>query len=166
MDFMFCICQILEKKWEYNEAVHQLFMNFKKAYYSVRREVLYDILIEFGISMKPVKLMKMFLIETCSRVQVDKNLSDMFPIRNGLKQRDDLMPLLFILALEYAIRRVQENQDGLKLNSFIPSFLQLLVYADDVNILGGSMYTIKENTEALVVDSKKTGLEVNVDKTK
>jgi len=42
---IFCITQILEKKWEYNEAVHQLFKNFKKAYYSVRKEVLYNILI-------------------------------------------------------------------------------------------------------------------------
>jgi hypothetical protein len=43
------ICQILEKKWEYNGTVHQLFIDFKKAYDSVRREVLYNILIEFGI---------------------------------------------------------------------------------------------------------------------
>jgi hypothetical protein len=43
-----------KKKWEYNEAVHQLFIDFKKAYDSVRREVLYNILNEFGIRMKVV----------------------------------------------------------------------------------------------------------------
>ena len=48
-DHTFCICQILEKKWEYTEKVHHLFTDFKKAYDSVRREVLYNILIEFGI---------------------------------------------------------------------------------------------------------------------
>jgi len=47
-----CIRQILQKKWEYNEAVHQLFIDFKKAYDSFRREVLFNILIEFGIPMK------------------------------------------------------------------------------------------------------------------
>jgi len=52
--------QIFEKKWEYNEAVHQLFIDFKKAYDSVRREVLYNILIEFGIPMKLVRLIKMY----------------------------------------------------------------------------------------------------------
>ena len=80
---IFCIRQILEKKWEYKEAVHLLFIDFKKAHDSVRREVWYNILIEFGIPMKLVKLTKMCLTETCSRVRVGENLSDMFPIRNG-----------------------------------------------------------------------------------
>jgi hypothetical protein len=70
--------------------------------------------------------------------------------------------LPFNLALEYAIRRVQVNQDGLKLNGTH----QLLVYADDLNILGGGVYTIKENDEALEVASTEIELEVNADKTK
>jgi hypothetical protein len=50
---IFCICQILKKKWKYyNETVHQLFIDFKNAYDSVRKEVLYNILIEFGVPMK------------------------------------------------------------------------------------------------------------------
>jgi len=95
-----------------HEAVHQFFIDLKKAYDSIRREVLYNILIEFGIVMKLVRLMKMCLTEMYSIVQVGKNLSDMFPIRNGLEQGDVLPPLLFNSALQYAIRRVQVNQDG------------------------------------------------------
>ena len=142
--------------------MHQLFINFKKAYDSVRREVLYNILIEFGIPKKLVRLIKMFLTETYRGVRAGKNLYDMFPIRNGLKQGDALSPLLFNFALEYAIRRVQVNQDGLKLNGTH----QLLAYADDVNILGGNVHTVKENAEALVIATKEIGLEVNADKTK
>ena len=87
----------------------------------------------------------------------------MFPIRNGLKQGDALSPLLFNFALKYAIRRVQVNQDGLKLNGTN----HLLAYAYDVNTrtLGGSVHTVKENAEALVIATKETGLEENVDET-
>jgi len=61
---------------------------------------LYNILIEFGFPLKLVRLIKMCLNETCSRVRVGKNLSDMFPIKNGLKQGDSLSPLLFNFALD------------------------------------------------------------------
>ena len=57
-DHLFCIRQMLERKWEYNEAVHQLFIDLKKAYDSVRREVLYNILMEFGIPKKLIRLIK------------------------------------------------------------------------------------------------------------
>jgi len=70
----------------------------------------------------------------------------MIPITKGLKQGEVLSPLLFIFALEYAIRRFQVTQLGLKSNGIH----QLLVYADDVNILGGSVHSIKK-AEALVV---------------
>jgi len=66
-------------------VVQQLFIDFKKAYDSVRRKVLYKILIEFGI-LGNLKFIKMSLTETYSRVRVGKNVSDRFPIRNGLKQ--------------------------------------------------------------------------------
>ena len=69
---------------------------------------------------------------------------------------------LLLIALEYAIRRVQVNQDGLKLNGTH----QLLAYADDVNILGGSIHTLKENAEALVAATREIGLEVSANKTK
>ena len=60
-DHVFCIHQILEKKWEYSEAVHQLFIDFKKAYDSVRKEVFFNILIEFGVPVKLIRLIKMCL---------------------------------------------------------------------------------------------------------
>jgi len=66
--------------------VYHLFIEFKKAYDSVRRDVLYNIPIEYDIPMNLVRLLKMCLTETYSRVRISKNLFDMFPIRNGLKK--------------------------------------------------------------------------------
>ena len=89
-------------------------------------------------------------------------MSDMFPIRNGLKKGDALSPLLLNFALDCAIRRVQVNLDILKLNGTH----QLLAYADDVNLLGGSVHTVKKNAETLVAATKEIGLEINAHKTK
>jgi hypothetical protein len=85
-----------------------------------------------------------------------------FPIQYGLKQGDALSPLLSNFALEYAIRKVQENQVGLKLNATH----QFLAYADDMNLLGDNIDIIKKNTEILIDDSKEVGLEINAEKTK
>jgi hypothetical protein len=89
-------------------------------------------------------------------------LSDSFPIQNGLKQGDALSPLLLNFALEYAIRKVQENHVGLKLKGTH----QLLAYADYVNLLGDNIDTISKSTETLIDASKEVGQEVNIEKTK
>ena len=142
--------------------MHQLFIDFKRAHDSVRTEVLCSILIEFGIPMKLARLIKMWLHETCSRVRVGKYLSDMFPLRNGLKKRRIFIFIAFQLCLKYAIKRVKGNQDGLKLDGKY----QLLIYIDDVTIMGGSVRSIQKNRDTLVVANKEICLEVNAVKTK
>jgi hypothetical protein len=80
IDQIFYNGQIMEKKWEYNGTVHQLFIDFKEAYDSVRREVLYSILMEFDMPRKLFGLIKMFLNETYITVRVGKYQSDTFLI--------------------------------------------------------------------------------------
>jgi len=108
------------------------------------------------------KANKICLNETYSTGQVGKHLSDMFPIKNVFKQGDRLISLLFNSASEYAIRRAQVNRVVLKLNGTH----QLLVFAENITILGRSIHSIKKTSGGLVVAGKETGLEVNADKTK
>ena len=118
----------LGKKQECNETENQLFIDLKKPYDSVTSEILYNILIEFCIPMKPRRLRKMCLNESYNTVLVGKHMSNTFPTTGRLTQADILSPLLFNFTLDYTIGKVLANQDGLKLNGT----QQLLVYADNV----------------------------------
>jgi hypothetical protein len=117
---------------------------------------------EFGVPLKIVRLTKMCLNEMYSKVHIGTHLSDNFSTQNGLKQGDDLMPQHFNFALEYSIRKVQEIQVGLKSNGTH----QLLVCADNLNLLGDDINNIKKNMETLIDASKEVGLEINTEKTK
>ena len=112
--------------------------------------------------MKLISVIKLCPNKTYSRVQVGKDFLEIISIKNGFKQGEVLSPLLFNLPLDYVIRKVEVNQDCLKLNYIH----QVYIYVDDVDMLGENVQTIKKNTDVLVVASKKTGIEVNADKTK
>jgi hypothetical protein len=84
---------------------------------------------------------------------VYRKKSDKFPIQNGLEHGDTLSPLLFNFVSEYAIRSIQEDQEGLKFNGT----RQFFTYADNVNIVEENIDSIKKNTEALLDTSKEVG---------
>jgi hypothetical protein len=79
-----------------------------------------------------------------------------------IKQGDDLSPLLSNFTLEYAINRIQVNQEGLILNGVH----QLVIYADGACILAGSIHAVKKNRNSFLVASRKNGVDVNAEKSK
>ena len=89
-------------------------------------------------------------------------MSDSFFVHNDLKQGDAISPLRFNIALETATRKVQKKEEELNFNGTH----QLLVYADDVNLLADNLDTIKKKKQTLIDTSKDVGLEVNTEKTK
>ena len=129
----------------------------------VKRKVLYNIFIEFGIPKKSIRLIiKICVSKIYSRVRIGRCLSDAFPIHCNLKQGEAASSLFFNFALQYAIRRVYENRIGLELNGKH----QLLVYADEFNMLGENLQTMRENTEIFIKARKDISFEVNSEKTK
>ena len=120
---------------------------------TIKRESLYNILIKFGVPKKLVRLIKICLDGTQSKVRIGNFLSSSFAIENGLKQGNALSPLLFNLTLEYAIRKVQDTNLELEMNGTH----QALAYADDVNLIPNAHIKIVCNSYEIVKTFKYLG---------
>jgi hypothetical protein len=89
-----------------------------------------------------------------------ENFSAAFRVQKDLKQGDTLLLFVLNFSLKYAIRKVQQNQEGFELNGIC----LLLMCADDVNMLDGNVNTMKKNSEAQLDDSKEDGRDVSAEK--
>jgi len=126
------IGQIIEKKYKYRQDFWQIFVDFRKAYDSIHRESLYNIMEEFGIPNKLVTLTKMFMEGKKYQVRVDSTLSEAFTVETSLKQGNALSPLLFNLTLEKAVTMMQVEASGIAIND---RRIHVLGFAYDLNIL-------------------------------
>jgi len=109
------IGQLIEKKYEFSQNIWQLYVDFKKAYNSIHRQSLYNIMEEFGIPQKLVTLTKICMENTQYKIRVESTVSEDFEVRIGLKQGDSLSPTLFNIALEKAIRELQLETTGVEI---------------------------------------------------
>lgn len=161
-DQIFTIRQIMEKAWEYNIAIHQLFLDFKQAYDSIDRNVLFNIMEEFGIPAKLIRLTKATLTDTKCKILLQNILSDNFTVDTGVRQGDRLSTLLFNLALEKVVRAMSINWKGTIFNTS----KQLAAFADDADLLGRGVLAVKESFVEAEKEGKKVGLVVSENKTK
>lgn len=138
-----------------------MFVDFKQAYDSISREKLYTILRDFDIPSKLVRIIRATMQNTTGHVRIGGKLSDSFRITEGLKQGNRLAPMLFNLALEHVIRKARIDMSSTIMNRSV----QLVGYADDIDILGRSVNLIKE--AFLNLEKKaEVGLKVHAEKTK
>ncbi|KAL4084171.1 hypothetical protein QTP88_028004 [Uroleucon formosanum] len=152
IDQIATIEQLLEKKYEYRQNIWQVFVDFKKAYDSIHRDSLYNIMYEFGFPRKLISLTKMCMNGTRYQVRVDCTLSEEFEVITGLKQGDALSPILFNIALEKVIRSVQSNKIVINIGK---TTLDVLGSADDLNLVGENKEMIVRNIKTLIQEAKK-----------
>ena len=161
-DQLHTIRQILEKTKEYNIDTYHLFIDYKSAYDSVNREKLLEAMLDFNIPKKLVSLTRMTLKRVSCRVKILSSLSEPFFTEKGLRQGDSLSCLLFNIALEKAIRDSGINTNG----TILQRTIQLLAFADDIDIIGRTKSSVINAFVALESAAKEMGLVINADKTK
>jgi hypothetical protein len=128
-DQIFCLRMILEKACEYKVDIHQLYIDYKQAYDTINMAELVEIMKEFGIPMT-VRLVKMTLANTNSKVKIQGKLSPSFETMIGLRQGDSLSTLLFNLCMEKIIRNVRINPGGTIFNRTRQCFAYDVVILD------------------------------------
>ncbi|XP_048487060.1 uncharacterized protein LOC105395445 [Plutella xylostella] len=161
VDQIFLLKQLMEKKWEYAQDIHALFVDFTKAYDSVDREILFKILLVFKMPRKLVSMIKVATGISRMRVKVDGDLTDAFSVVTGLKQGDALSPALFNLVLEYVIQKVLTHDGGVQLNGQH----KVIGYADDLALLGESEREVQEAAKILEEEAHRVGLRISTEKT-
>lgn len=161
VDQIFTLKQLMEKRWEYAQSIHSLFVDFAKAYDSIDRPTLYRILTRFKIPQKLVRMVEVATRESRMTVRVGASLTDEFDVVTGLRQGDALSPMLFNLALEHAIRKVNTLSGGVWLNGQH----RVIGYADDLALLGERKQHVIDALNCLQQEASRIGLRVSHEKT-
>jgi len=129
-DQIFVLRQIFQKIWEFDKEIYILFIDFRKAYDSIHRNSLINIMREFNFPQKLIKLVEISIMETFIKVKLGSSQTEPILVKSGLRQGDSMSPVLFNIVLEKVIRAMNVGPDeGVKLQD---SSIGLLAYADDL----------------------------------
>ncbi|KAL4123306.1 hypothetical protein QTP88_015504 [Uroleucon formosanum] len=160
---MFIIRQLYQTSWEFDKEIHTLFVDFKKAYDSIHRESLLNIMKEFHFPQKLVNLVSISVMETSIRVKIGNSITEPATVNSGLRQGDSLSPILFNVVLEKVIREMKIGpNNGIRLQN---TSIGILAYADDIVLMEESQDSLKSLFSKLHKAASKVGLCVNEGKT-
>ncbi|KAL1446132.1 hypothetical protein WDU94_005544 [Cyamophila willieti] len=162
MDQILIIKESMAKYWEYNKECHLLFVDFSKAYDSLIRSKIWEKMENFGIPRKLVKLAALSVLNSKCKVKIDDKLTTPFEVDTGVRQGDGISPLLFNIALEQALQRLENCREGIHLGKKIT----VLAYADDIVLLAEKQEDLEEMAKILIEEAQYVGLKISDEKTK
>ena len=161
-DQIFIMRQIWEKMWEYNREVYTAFIDFSKAYDSINRKHLYNILHDFKVPKKLCKMVQVCTEKTRAKVRYKGQLSEEFDILTGVRQGDACSPALFNLVMEKILRECESDEErGIQLGVEH----KWIAFADDVAVVAEDKEHLRRMIVKIKQNAKKVGLEINENKT-
>ena len=162
---IFTLRNIIEQCVEFQKPLHITFIDFKKASDSIHRESIWKIARLYGIPEKFIKIFKNIYLNSTCCIKTVEGFTDYFPIETGVRQGCILSPFLFILVLDFIMRKSTIGSNlGIKWQ--MNSYLSDLNFADDIALLEESFTKQQELTTNLEQYANKVGLRVSVEKTK
>jgi hypothetical protein len=156
MDQAFVLKQIMDNSIDQNLRLYMLFIDFKQAYDTIKRETVYEAMRQMGIGDKLIRLVRMTLKET-EFVLANGQLSGKFKVKRGLRQGDPLLTVLFNVTLDSAVKASEIRGNGLIYNQLV----QVMAYADDIVILTRTKNNLVQALSKLEKAARDKGLRIN-----
>ena len=164
-DQIFTLRQIIDKVTALNAPLLVNFIDFRKAFDCIHRISVWNILRCYGIPEKVIKVIQSFYKDSRCAVRADGEVGEWFQIITGIRQGCVLSPLIFLLVMDWILRRVADTGnnglewvDGQRLTD--------LDFADDIALLDSTWSGMIELTGRVEAEAATVGLRINADKTK
>lgn len=162
LDHIHTIKQIIQKCNEYNINYYLSFIDYNKAFDSLKHQKIWEALALQGVHNKYIRLLKNIYENMKARVRTER-LGEHFHIKKGVRQGDPLSPKLFSATLEHVFRQLEWDDYGININGVLLNHLR---FADDLILISENPETLQKMIEQLVRESEKVGLSLNTSKTK
>ena len=165
IDQIFSLRNIIEQCVKWNSPLHINFVDFKKAFDSIHRQSMFKILAHYGIPPKLISIITKFYESfQCTVALENNNLTEYFNVESGVRQGDILSPILFLITIDWVMRR---TTDGVKrgIQWGLLDQLEDLDFADDLGLLSTKHQDLQEKSTRLALFAEQVGLKINTKKT-